>query len=173
MDLVERLNAIHQETEEIKNAGLPQALESLMAFGDSIPPSLIGVGSRFSTAALDAASSLFRLTGYRPSPNGFLLPAAGINFIATNVPGVQVPQYMLGHQCTEQIPLVPLGATLGYSVAILSYNQKLYFGMMSDPNLMPDVALMKFYVDEAFAELKKRAQAEEPAAAMQSAAAGR
>jgi diacylglycerol O-acyltransferase / wax synthase len=173
MDLVERLRAINKETEEIKAAGLPQALESLMSLGDTVPPWMIGFGSRFSTAALDAASSLFRLTGYRPRPDGFLMPAAGINFIATNVPGVQVPQYMLGHQCTDQIPLVPLGAVLGYGVAILSYNQKLYFGMMADPNLMPDVALMKFYVDEAFAELKKRAQAEEPAVQMQAAAAGR
>ena len=31
--------------------------------------------------------------------------------------------------------------------------------MSADPNLMPDVSLMKFFVDEVFAELKDRAQA--------------
>ncbi len=28
--------------------------------------------------------------------------------------------------------------------------------MSADPNLMPDVSLMKFFVDEVFAELKDR-----------------
>jgi hypothetical protein len=74
---------------------------------------------------------------------------------------------------------VPCGATLGYGVAILSYNSTLCFGMSADPNLMPDVSLMKFFVDEIFTELKDRAaaaQAEKEAAAMSanqsSAAAG-
>ena len=52
---------------------------------------------------------------------------------------------------------MPCGATLGYGVAILSYNSTLCFGMSADPNLMPDVSLMKFFVDEVFAELKDRA----------------
>lgn len=159
MDLVERLKYINAETERIKEAQLPQALERLMSMADSIPPSVIGAGSRMSKRALNAASTLFKLSRYKPRPDGFLLPALGINFIATNVPGVQVPQYLLGHKCLEQIPLVPCGATLGYNVAILSYNSTLCFGMSADPNLMPDVSLMKFFVDEVFAELKDRAQA--------------
>jgi hypothetical protein len=54
------------------------------------------------------------------------------------------------------VPLVPLGATMGYAVAILSYYKSLYFGMMADPRVMPDVALMKAFVDDAFAEMKRR-----------------
>jgi hypothetical protein len=114
------------------------------------------MGSRVATSALDAAASLAKISGWKPTPGGFALPAAMINFIATNVPGVQVPLYLLGHRCLDMIPLVPLGATLGYSVAILSYNQSLYFGMMAEPRLMSDVALMRAYVDEAFAELRRR-----------------
>ena len=97
MDLVERLKYINAETERIKEAQLPQALERLMSMADSIPPSVIGAGSRMSKRALNAASTLFKLSRYKPRPDGFLLPALGINFIATNVPGVQVPQYLLGH----------------------------------------------------------------------------
>jgi diacylglycerol O-acyltransferase len=179
MDLVERLRYVNAETERIKEAQLPQALERMMSMAESIPPSLMGMGSRASTMALNAATTLFKLSGYKPRPDGFLLPTMGINFIATNVPGVQVPQYLFGHKCLEQIPLVPCGATLGYGVAILSYNSTLCFGMSADPNLMPDVSLMKFFVDEIFTELKDRAaaaQAEKEAAAMSanqsSAAAG-
>jgi len=175
MDLVERLRYVSAETERIKDAHLPQSLERLMSMADSIPPTLLGAGSRISSMAMNAASTLFKLSGYKARPDGFLLPTLGINFIATNVPGVQVPQYLLGHKCLEQVPLVPCGATLGYNVAILSYNSTLCFGMSADPNLMPDVSLMKFFVDEVFAELKDRAQtahADKEAAAATSAAAG-
>ncbi|HLI78964.1 MAG TPA: wax ester/triacylglycerol synthase family O-acyltransferase [Candidatus Binataceae bacterium] len=177
MDLVERLRYVNAETERIKDAQLPQTLERLMSIADNIPPTLMGAGSRLSTMALNAASTLFKISGYKPRPDGFLLPTLGINFIATNVPGVQVPQYLFGHKCLEQVPLVPCGATLGYNVAILSYNSTLCFGMSADPNLMPDVSLMKFFVDEIFSELKERAQvaqaAKEAAASpSHSAAAG-
>ncbi len=158
MDLVERLKYVNAETEKIKQTQQPQALERLMSLADSVPPALMGVGSRLSGAALSAVSALFQMSRYRARPDGYLLPARGINFIATNVPGVQVPQYLLGHKCLEQIPMVPCGATLGYGVAILSYAQTLCFGMNSDANLMPDVSLMKSFVDEVFAELKTRAQ---------------
>ena len=177
MDLVDRLRYVNDETEKIKKAQMPQALERVMALGNVMPPALMGIGSAISTAALTAMTSLFKLSGYRPKPDGFLMPTLGFNFIATNVPGVQVPQYLFGYKCLEQIPLVPCGANLGFGVAILSYNQTLNFGMSADPNLMPDVSLMKYFVDEVFSELKDRARVDEEAKAAeaeiaQTAAAG-
>jgi diacylglycerol O-acyltransferase / wax synthase len=158
MDMVERLKTINEETERIKAAGSAQALESILSLAENFPPALMGMSSRIATGALDAAGTFAKMMRWVPRPDGFALPAAGINFIATNVPGVQVPQYMNGHLCLDMIPLVPLGATLGYGVAILSYNRYLYFGMMAEPRVMPDVELMKRYVDEAFAELKHRCE---------------
>ncbi|HUY26251.1 MAG TPA: wax ester/triacylglycerol synthase family O-acyltransferase [Candidatus Binataceae bacterium] len=155
-DIVERLKVIAAETERIKAAGSAQALESLMRMAEGVPPALVAMSARMATGALDAAAALAQLSGWKPAPGGFALPAAMINFIATNVPGVQVPLYLLGHRCLDMIPLVPLGATLGYGVAILSYNRSLYFGMMAEPRLMPDVALMRAFVDDAFAELRRR-----------------
>jgi len=156
MDIVERLKLIHEETERIKAAGSAQALEAMMQLGDAIPPSMIGPASRAATTMMDVAGRLAKWTNWKPRPDGFGLPAFGINFIATNVPGVQVPQYINGHVCMDMVPLVPLGATMGYAVAILSYYRSLYFGMMADPRVMPDVALMKAFVDDAFEELKRR-----------------
>ena len=156
MDIVERLKLIHEETERIKAAGSAQALEAMMQLSDAIPPSMIGPASRWATTMLDVAGRVAKWTDWRPRPGGFGLPALGINFIATNVPGVQVPQYINGHVCLDMVPLVPLGAALGYGVAILSYYRHLYFGMTADPRVMPDVALMKAFVDDAFAELKRR-----------------
>src|SRR5208282_3663398 len=156
MDIVERLKLITEETERIKAAGLAQALDTMMRLSDAIPPGMIAPAARAATTMMDVAGRLARWTDWKPRPDGFGLPASGINFIATNVPGVQVPQYVNGHVCLDMVPLVPLGATLGYGVAILSYYRNLYFGMVADPRVMPDVALMKAFVDEAFVELKRR-----------------
>src|ERR1700733_7518649 len=79
MDLVERLRYVNAETERIKEAQLPQKLERLMAMADTIPPALMGAGSRLSTMALKTASTLFKISGYKPRPDGFLLPTLGIN----------------------------------------------------------------------------------------------
>jgi diacylglycerol O-acyltransferase / wax synthase len=156
MDVVERLKLITEETERIKAAGSAQALEAMMQLGDAIAPTMIAPVARAATTMIDVAGRLAKWTDWRPRPDGFGLPARGINFIATNVPGVQVPQYVNGHVCLDMVPLVPIGATMGYGVAILSYYKSLYFGMMSDPRIMPDVALMKAFADDAFAELKQR-----------------
>jgi diacylglycerol O-acyltransferase len=158
MDVVERLELIKRETERIKAEGLAQALESLISLGDNLPPALVGAAARVALGALDAASSLAERLNWAPRAGRFTLPAIGISFIATNVPGVQVPLYLLGHQCLDLIPLVPLAATVGYGVAMLSYNQNLYFGFSAEPRVMPDVELMRSYVDDAFAELRRRCE---------------
>jgi diacylglycerol O-acyltransferase len=156
MDIVERLKLINEETERIKASGSAQALEAVMRLADTIPPIMIAPVARAATTMMDAAGRVAKWTDWRPRPDGFGLPATGINFVATNVPGVQVPQYVNGHVCLDMVPLVPLGATMGYGVAILSYYKSLYFGMSADPRVMPDVALMKAFVDDSFAELKRR-----------------
>lgn len=158
MDVVERLKLINEETERIKAAGSAQALEAMMGLSDAIPPALMGPVSKMATTMIDAAGALAKWTGWKPRADRFAMPAIGINFIATNVPGVQVPQYLNGHLCQDMVPLVPLAATCGYSVAILSYYRNLYFGLMAESRVMPDVALMKAFVDEAFAELKRRCE---------------
>src|SRR5258708_22467143 len=127
MDIVERLQLIHEETERIKATGSAQALEAMMDLSDLIPPGLIGPAARAATTMLDTSGALASWTGWKPRPDGFGLPAMGINFVATNVPGVQVPQYINGHVCVDMVPLIPLAATMGYSVAILSYYRSLYF----------------------------------------------
>ena len=177
MDVVERLKCVKAETQRIKEAQLPLVVDRLLAAGANIPPPVMGLGLRLGALALRAATALFKMSGYKPRPDRFLLPTRGMNFIATDIPGVQVPQYLLGNKCLEQIPLIPCYGTRGYNAAVLSYNSTLCFAMIADPNLMPDVSQMKFFVDEAFSELKKRANSagmeRDPASsATQSAAAG-
>lgn len=163
MNPVERLQAVNRETERIKASGAPQGLELMMEAADLFAPSVVAYVSRVAMASFDAAVSASKIMPIAV-PNPRFAPAGfGMSFLATNVPGVMAPQYLAGHKMLDAIGVVPLGANIGYGVAITSYNQKLYFGMMSDPNSMPDVDLMKSLVDEVFAELKQSAAAASPA----------
>jgi WS/DGAT/MGAT family acyltransferase len=156
MEVTARLQTVMRETERIKAGNEPQALESMLEGTDLIAPTVMGLGSVIGTHAIDLAS---RLGAAAPGLTRMLtLPLTGINFIATNVPGAQVPLYLAGRKMVEMVGLVPLGASLGYNVAIVSYNQMLIFGMMAEPRLMPDVDLMQAFATEVFIELMAAAK---------------
>ena len=87
-------------------------------------------------------------------PNlGWRPPNVGINFVCTNVPGVQVPQYLKGHEVTDTVGVLVLTGNVGYSVTILSYNQQLFFCLICEPRLLPDLEVMLAACDAAFEEL--------------------
>jgi hypothetical protein len=155
MDLVKRMEAVKQETERIKTERLPQGLELLSEATSLFPPSIIGVTSSLATFSLDAAMMLSRLAPSIPVTG---VPGFGINFVATNVPGVQTPQYLARHLMIDQVGLIPCAGSLGYGVVITSYNQNIDFGLMAEPTMMPDVNLMKSLLDEVFAEFYQTAQ---------------
>jgi len=157
-----RLSAVNEETERIKTSNAPQGLELLMEGAELMPPSLVSYSGQFAMNAYDGAVAIANMLPELPLDPRFTLPGFGMSFLATNVPGVMVPQYLEGHECLAMVGLVPLAGNVGYSVAITSYNQKLYFGMMSEPTSMPDVSLMKAYVDEVFEELRTAAGIETP-----------
>ncbi len=80
------------------------------------------------------------------------------NMVCTNVPGPQGPVYLLGKRMTAYYPYVPIAHRIGCNCAILSYDQKLAFGLTADTRLMPDVERLKALLDEAYAELRIRSR---------------
>jgi diacylglycerol O-acyltransferase / wax synthase len=154
MEPLARLEEVRAETLRARASHAVQALEQLLTASELVPPSLVALVSAIGTSTMDFWARLSETL----DPQGWFRPAPparnfGVSFIATNVPGAQDPLYLLGRRCLDQIGLIPLGGNLGYAVTILSYNQNLYIAMMSEPRLMPDVELMKSYVDEVYAEL--------------------
>jgi hypothetical protein len=93
-----------------------------------------------------------------PSPTGFRPPNPGINFVCTNVPGVQVPQYLCGHRVRDTLGLLVLTGNIGLGVTILSYNKELFFTFICEPRLLPDVDILAELANEAFEELKRAAE---------------
>ncbi len=82
------------------------------------------------------------------------LPFPPFNMVATNVPGPQIPLYLVGQKMLKHYPYVPVGYGLGLGCAIFSYNKDLYFGLSSDAQAMSDVEDFKKILDETFADLK-------------------
>jgi hypothetical protein len=64
---------------------------------------------------------------------------AVVNLVATNVPGPQMPFYTAGAELLEIWPLVAIYHTLGLNVAIVSYNGNVFFGLLADRDLVPDL----------------------------------
>jgi diacylglycerol O-acyltransferase / wax synthase len=162
VDIIERHKKVCAETEQIKREEIPQALDRMADSGNQMPPALMAIMSRMGQANMDAASAMVRQWNFRPSPGGPAMAAPGINMMATNVPGFQVPTYLCGRQLVESFWVFPFSGNIGYGVVITSYNQKMYLNLTSDPTLLPDLDRMKQFCDEVFEEFRKRAQAELP-----------
>ena len=163
MEIVERLRKVRWETEHIKNNREAQAMELMMESVPSIPPVAMAqtlfIGTQWDPTAIAANFPL-------PVPPSFgpRLPMFGFNFTCSNVPGVQTPQYIAGHEVLDNLGLLMLGGNLGYGVVASTYNRNLYLNFVCDPRLMDDLDVMAQSVDDACTELLSAAQQENSAA---------
>jgi WS/DGAT/MGAT family acyltransferase len=79
------------------------------------------------------------------------------NLIVTDIPGPQVPLYLLGAQLQEGYPFVPMMSNQALCIALLSYAGGLYWGFNVDRDAITDVrVLARCFVDE-FTELREAA----------------
>lgn len=164
MEITERLHKVRWETEQIKNNREAQAMRLLTEAAPPVPPVAMAqtllVGTPWDPTALPANFPL-------PVPPTFgpRLPMVGINFVCTNVPGVQTAQYLAGHRVLDNLSLLMLSGTLGFGIVVSSYNKNLYFNFICDPRLMPDLDLVAGGVDDAFNELLTAAEQQQAAVA--------
>jgi diacylglycerol O-acyltransferase / wax synthase len=94
------------------------------------------------------------------APPTVLAQAARINFstrlfnlIVTNVPGPQVPLYLLGRELLDLFPVAFLPENHALAVAIMSYNGRMNFGLLADYDAMPDLEQFGEMIDASLAEL--------------------
>jgi WS/DGAT/MGAT family acyltransferase len=81
------------------------------------------------------------------------------NLVVTNVPGPQIPLYLLGARMLESYPMVPLFESQGLGVALFSYAGGLYWGFNADWDQFPDLHDFVVAVDASFRELSDAAEA--------------
>jgi hypothetical protein len=81
------------------------------------------------------------------------------NLVVTNVPGPQIPLYLLGARMLESYPMVPLFESQGLGIALFSYAGGLYWGFNADWDQFPDLHDFVVAIDASFRELCDAADA--------------
>ena len=128
-DPLRRLARVHETTEALKRSRQAQGAEVLAAVSEFTGSGLLSLSVRLSTRG-------------RP-----------YNLVVTNVPGPQIPLYLLGSRARACYPVVNLLPNQGLGVALFSYADGLHWGFTADPDQVPDLADFREMIAESFAEL--------------------
>ena len=128
-DPVERLRIVRESMQGVKESKQALAAQMITGLEDFAPPTILSMAAR---------------THW--SPRLF-------NLIVTNVPGPQVPIYLLGRELQELVPVAFLPDNFALTIAAMSYNGKLDFSLLGDYDAIPDIELIGEYVEEALEEL--------------------
>jgi WS/DGAT/MGAT family acyltransferase len=92
-----------------------------------------------------AAALVIEATGWAPPTINRVLAGAMSrpltwNLVVSNVPGPQVPFYLLGRKMREVYPFVPLSPQgHALSIGLLSYDGGVFFGLVGDRDVVPDL----------------------------------
>jgi len=79
------------------------------------------------------------------------------NLVVTNVPGPQIPLYLLGAELGACFPMLALLPNQALGVALFSYAGKLCWGFIADWDLIPDLHDFVVAIETAFRELQSAA----------------
>jgi len=120
----ERLSAIAGANEEAKEHSSAIAATLLQDWSQFAGPAVFGIAMR-----VYARSSL---TESRPVHN----------LVVSNVPGPQVPLYFLGAAVDAMYPLGPIFHGAGLNITVMSLDGRLDVGLISCPELLPDLPAM-------------------------------
>ena len=104
------------------------------------------------------AGAMLNLPALVPGP--LARPLAGLqrvqrffNICITNVPGPKRPLYLAGRRIADLIPVTPLSANCALLVAAISYAGELTFGLVADPDAVPDLGVIAEGIDKSLMEL--------------------
>ncbi len=134
-DPVERLKAIAEANSAAKEHSSAIGATLLQDWSQFAAPAVFGVAMRLYART--------RLTSARPVHN----------LVISNVPGPQVPLYYLGCEIAAMYPLGPVFHGSGLNVTVMSLNGRLNVGLISCPELLPDLWELADDFDLGMAEL--------------------
>jgi diacylglycerol O-acyltransferase len=105
-----------------------------------------------------AASMIIEAVGWTPPTMNRVLAGAMArpltwNLVISNVPGPQVPVYLLGRKLVAVHPFVPLSPQgHALSIGVLSYDGGIFFGLVGDRDLLTDIDDLAEDLEAAVAE---------------------
>jgi diacylglycerol O-acyltransferase len=77
------------------------------------------------------------------------------NLMISNVRGPDFPLWIAGGRVDQMLPMGPLIEGMGLNITVVSYLDTVSFGFQVCPDLLPDVAALARYIDDAVTELEK------------------
>jgi diacylglycerol O-acyltransferase / wax synthase len=137
-DPMRRLQIVREAMGELKQSKQALGAEVIARFNDFAPPTLLAQASR-----INFSTRLF-------------------NLIVTNVPGPQIPLYVLGRELEDVFPVAFLPENHALAIAIMSYNGGIDFGLLGDYDAMEDLDEFADGISDAIEELIEAAKAVEP-----------
>jgi diacylglycerol O-acyltransferase len=113
-DPVSRLERIHALTSELKGSGLVDGAQRILDIADAITP-LAGPLTRYVSRSIP------------------------MNLVITNIPGPPVPLFLCGARFLRIFPYVEVIDDEGLTIAVVSYDDHLHFGLTADRDVMADL----------------------------------
>jgi WS/DGAT/MGAT family acyltransferase len=134
-DPVGRFRFVHHAMRGLKESGQAVGAQAITRLADAAAPTVLDQAAR-----LQSRQRFFNLT-------------------VTNVPGPQVPLYLMGRRLEAFYPKVPLVLNTALGIAIMSYDGRVFFGLLGDFDALADLDTLAGDVDEAIRELAAAAGA--------------
>lgn len=127
----QQLLLVRDQMRELKRSRQLMAAQTIVGMSDFAPPTLLAQASR-----LNFSTRLF-------------------NLIITNVPGPQIPLYLLGRQLQTIGPIAFLPRSHALSIAVFSYKGLMTFGLLGDYDRMYDLELVGDGIEESLSKLRQ------------------
>jgi diacylglycerol O-acyltransferase / wax synthase len=140
-DPVARLRFVKQAMDGLKDSKQAVGAATLASVNNLAPPTILAQASR-----LNFSTRLF-------------------NMLVTNIPGPQLPLYVLGRKLIDAFPIAFLPRNHALAVAIMSYDGGVAYGLLGDYDALPDIDVIAEGIEDGLVELLEAARAKTSAGA--------
>jgi WS/DGAT/MGAT family acyltransferase len=147
---LDRLNAVTDRTNLLKRTKVADLLNLVtQGWQGTTPPALQALLG--SIAFAQPTQNVMNVAQRSPA----------MHMVCTNVPGPQIPLYMMGHRLLHHFPLLPVTPGMGLNVGVFSYNQLVHFGFIADSAAARDISRFRDFFAESFEEIRIAAGVQE------------
>jgi WS/DGAT/MGAT family acyltransferase len=131
---VARLRFVREAMDGLKESKQAVGAATLARVNNLAPPTILAQASR-----LNFSTRLF-------------------NLIVTNIPGPQLPLYVLGRKLLDLFPVAFLPKDHALAVAIMSYQGGIDYGLLGDYDALPDIDVIAEGIEASLGELLEAAR---------------
>jgi WS/DGAT/MGAT family acyltransferase len=128
-DPIARLRYVKREMDGLKESKQAVGAATLAAVNELAPPTILAQASR-----LNFSTRLF-------------------NLLVTNIPGPQLPLYLLGRELRDLFPIAFLPSHHALAIAIMSYNGAVDYGLLGDYDALSDLGSIAAGIETSLQEL--------------------